>query len=611
MWRKDSSSVLDELAALRTTIFALIVAAMIRMSCVGKSDFIAMTVDNDVVLPSFTNVGEPTCVYSEDTTSSVDVSIIYSSIPPDINTESMSRATKSSVGGEMLRISKRPDGKLSIFACESDNTTSPSVYKRGHHSVCVVCHRNIADREMFLNFPDDLDRRRLWGNILGFKYSDMLRLRDGSVVLSTGHICTDHFAEECFRHIVFNFNKAAIEALGMPSVLSPGARLTPSRKWRIYEVSRANCRSSLLDPVMKWSSWTDRNVYLAYHGCEPPPRTPRKQPNDDVSTGSESPNRFNKSPEVLQNSPSSSNVDTSIKRTTRAERASFRAGKKMCEAKVTPRGGSNKTVVSDKITQSLPTQKRAAFTTSNRNARRSLLFPSSPVKNNVSGAVKTSKALSRPVLQLRKPVSPHGLLQSNTTTLLSNEHREKKTEKEISNDEKSRTVAKVILKATSAPSHTLVDALNLSSEGDGGCLPEDPAITTEGRRRASEFDDDELKAPAEANARTIVRKLAQQHGPLFLNNDVSDLSAAIFPEFLQFRQSKTQRQLESLEARLRIFGDCYGVEIPKGYSAIETRSGVRLVGKLFDEAFYAIVILDGNGKKLGEISSFKVLPEAL
>lgn len=574
-----------------------------------------MTVDNDVVLPSFTNVGEPTCVYSEDTTSSVDVSIIYSSIPPDINTESMSRATKSSVGGEMLRISKRPDGKLSIFACESDNTTSPSVYKRGHHSVCVVCHRNIADREMFLNFPDDLDRRRLWGNILGFKYSDMLRLRDGSVVLSTGHICTDHFAEECFR--VFNFNKAAIEALGMPSVLSPGARLTPSRKWipwdctvcsfqshsvyvmqrhmvqhtddvllrfhrkspkgllcpfcrkctygyktmsglrrhlmtppthhcqlkRIYEVSRANCRSSLLDPVMKWSSWTDRNVYLAYHGCEPPPRTPRKQPNDDVSTGSESPNRFNKSPEVLQNSPSSSNVDTSIKRTTRAERASFRAGKKMCEAKVTPRGGSNKTVVSDKITQSLPTQKRAAFTTSNRNARRSLLFPSSPVKNNVSGAVKTSKALSRPVLQLRKPVSPHGLLQSNTTTLLSNEHREKKTEKEISNDEKSRTVAKVILKATSAPSHTLVDALNLSSEGDGGCLPEDPAITT----------------------------------PLFLNNDVSDLSAAIFPEFLQFRQSKTQRQLESLEARLRIFGDCYGVEIPKGYSAIETRSGVRLI----------------------------------
>ncbi|VDM54106.1 unnamed protein product [Angiostrongylus costaricensis] len=482
----------------------------------GKSGFFAMTTDIDVVLPSFTNIGEPTCVLPEDTTSSVDVSIIYSSIPPDINTESMSRATKSSVGGEMLRISKRPDGKLSIFACESDNTTSPSVYKRGHHSVCVVCHRNIADREMFLNFPDDLDRRRLWGNILGFKYSDMLRLRDGSVVLSTGHICTDHFAEECFRHGVFNFNKAAIEALGMPSVLSPGARLTPSRKWRIYEVSRANCRSSLLDPVMKWSSWTDRNVYLAYHG---------------------------KSPEVLQNSPSSSNVDTRIKRTTRAERASFRADKKVCEAKVTPRGSYNKTVVSDKITQSLPTQQRTTFTMSNRNARRSLLFPSSPVKNNVSGTIKASKALSRPVLQLRKPVSSHAFKQSNTTTLLSNEHREKKTEKEITNDEKSRTVAKVILKATSAPSHTLVDALNLSSEGEGGCLPEDPAITA----------------------------------PLFLNNDFSDLSAAIMPEFLQLRQSKTQRQLESLEARLRIFGDCYGVEIPKGYSTIETRSGVRLI----------------------------------
>ncbi|VDM74142.1 unnamed protein product [Strongylus vulgaris] len=113
--------------------------------------------------------------------------------------ESMSRATKSSIVGEMLRVSKGPNGKLSIFACEAAERSPPSVYDRGQPSSCVVCHRTIADREMFLNFPDDLDRRRLWGNMLGFKYSDMLRLRDGTIMLSTGNICTDHFSEECFR----------------------------------------------------------------------------------------------------------------------------------------------------------------------------------------------------------------------------------------------------------------------------------------------------------------------------------------------------------------------------------------------------------------------------
>ncbi|KAK6055500.1 hypothetical protein COOONC_06991 [Cooperia oncophora] len=157
------------------------------------------TAKDDVVLPSFTNIGEPTSASSEEK-AFANVSVIYSSIPPDVNMDSMSRATKSNAGGEMLRVSKRPDGKLSIFTCESAQKKAPSVYERGHNSVCVVCHRTIADREMFLNFPDDLDRRRLWGNMLGFKYSDMLRMRDGSVMLSTGLICTDHFSEECFRY---------------------------------------------------------------------------------------------------------------------------------------------------------------------------------------------------------------------------------------------------------------------------------------------------------------------------------------------------------------------------------------------------------------------------
>ncbi|VDL64263.1 unnamed protein product [Nippostrongylus brasiliensis] len=349
--------------------------------------------------------------------------------------ESMSRATKSNVGGERLRVSKRPDGKLSIFPYFH----TFQVYDRGRSAMCVVCRRTIADLEMFLNFPDDLDRRRLWGNMLGFKYSDMLRLRDGSFALSTGLICTDHFSDECL-YLYINF-QTAIETLGMPSVTSPGVKLTPSKKWydripwdctvcsfqshsvcamqkhmvehsddvpprgllcpfcrkctygyktmsglrrhlmtpptqhsqlrRIFEIARSNCRSSLLEPAAKWSSWTDRNVYLAYHGCEPPPRTPRKRPGSGMDTQADaehspSPTPVSEKPQTPRITPANSSA-TFVTPTSRTPRPSL----------VQTRGGTSKK-------------------STHLNPRRPLIF-ASPVKRDVNGVAKPSKTLLRPV----------------------------------------------------------------------------------------------------------------------------------------------------------------------------------------------------------------------
>ncbi|XGW16131.1 hypothetical protein V3C99_001516 [Haemonchus contortus] len=576
-----------------------------------------MTSVDEVVLPSFTNIGEPTSTSSDDAVFE-NVSVIYSSIPPDINMDSMPRATKSSVGGEMLRVSKRSDGKLSVFACDSPQRTTPSVYDRGHSTVCVVCHRTIADREMFLNFPDDLDRRRLWGNMLGFKYSDMLRMRDGSVMLSTGLICTDHFSEECFR--VFNFNKAAIETLGMPTVASSRVRLTPSKKWipwdctvcsfqshsvyamqrhmiehtddvllryhpksprgllcpfcrrctygyktmsglrrhltmppvqhcqlkRIFEIARSNCRSSLLDPVMKWSSWTDRNVYLAYHGCEPPPRTPRKRPDSSLSTQESSEHSNTSSPGVLHNSPSTNNAVSSSKSTSWSDASSPTSNFSSSQTpQITPTNSANlsTTPTTARSSGPLPTQSlRVSRRTPRQNPRRPLVFPS-PVKRDSTGVFKSSKTLLRPVLQLRKPILPGDATQKGNDT---SGQTCQNSEQRDSGDEKCRTVAKIILKATSTPHHTLLDALNLISadRDEGDSLIADPALTK----------------------------------PLFSCGDVAqEFSNASVPILPEPHPSKTRRQLESVEARLRIFGDCSRVEVPSGYTTIETHSGVRLV----------------------------------
>uniref|UniRef100_A0A1I7XJM7 THAP-type domain-containing protein n=1 Tax=Heterorhabditis bacteriophora TaxID=37862 RepID=A0A1I7XJM7_HETBA len=160
----------------------------------------------DVVIPLCTNSGEVTnktdsfgCanIPSKFSSNETDFEIVYSSLPPDINIESLVRATKSSVCGESLRVTKE-NGKFKIRTCDLANNGS-SVYDCKRTFECVVCKRIIEAGEMFLNFPEDLDRRRIWGNMLGFKYNDMLRLKYNVVILSAGHICTDHFSEECFR----------------------------------------------------------------------------------------------------------------------------------------------------------------------------------------------------------------------------------------------------------------------------------------------------------------------------------------------------------------------------------------------------------------------------
>ncbi|KAK6029705.1 hypothetical protein OSTOST_04174 [Ostertagia ostertagi] len=492
-----------------------------------------MAAVNDVVLPSFTNIGEPTSASSDE---SANVSVIYSSIPPDINMDSMSRATKSSAGGEMLRVSKRPDGKLSIFACDTAQRNSSSVYDRGHSSVCVVCHRTIADREMFLNFPDDLDRRTVVGKHAGLQV-----------------FCK-----------VFNFNKAAIETLGMPTVASPNVRLTPSKKWifavtvihsfcdifrRIFEIARNNCRSSLLDPAVKWSSWTDRNVYLAYHGCEPPPRTPRKRPDSRLSTQQESSEHSNtSSPGVLHNSPSTNNAALPSQSTpcsTATTPSTTPSSVKSQTPRITPANSASLFITPPgNSSQSLTTQPHCVTRkTPHQNPRRPLIFPS-PVKRDSAGVIKPSKTMLRPVLQLRKPLLPDDIAQKRSSDV-STDIQSQNAEQKSTNDEKCRSVAKIILKATSTPHHTLLDALNLmSAEEEDESVIADPALTK----------------------------------PLFSSSDVpqefTNVPAPLLPVP---RPSKTRRQLESVEARLRIFGDCSRVEVPSGYTAVETHSGVRLI----------------------------------
>ncbi|VDM84279.1 unnamed protein product, partial [Strongylus vulgaris] len=79
-------------------------------------------------------------------------------------------------------------------------------------------------------------------------------------------------------------------------------------------------------------------------------------------------------------------------------------------------------------------------------------------------------------------------------------------------DEKSRTVAKIILKATSTQHQTLADALNLMSDSqEGGTLPEDPALAK----------------------------------PLFLD---AEIPSSFTSEVFSLDSRRTRRQLESVEA---------------------------------------------------------------
>ncbi|CAI2349126.1 unnamed protein product [Caenorhabditis sp. 36 PRJEB53466] len=308
----------------------------------------------EIVMPSVTSSGEvsshktPTTAKGrdgEEEEETGEVERVFSSFPCQVIPETLSRMTRTPPDGEHLEVRKNANGRLRILVIDHYKKFSP--YSNLTHKPCTVCNRVMKAGEMHLNFPADLDRRRIWANLLGFKYKDILRSKMGPVSFSiaAGPICTEHFAEECFRN--HNFNKSAIEAFGVPVAISPDVKTTPSKKrvpWvcticefhscsvvelqnhlldhteemlkkkdnmldvpeagfmcpfcrkctygyktvsgyrrhllsppiqhchlrRIYEFAKMNCRASELDPSEAWDNWTRRNVYVAYHGCEPP-----------------------------------------------------------------------------------------------------------------------------------------------------------------------------------------------------------------------------------------------------------------------------------------------------------------------------------------------------
>lgn len=153
---------------------------------------------------------------------------VFSSFPCQVIPETLSRLTRTPPDGEHLEVQKNKNGRLRIFVTDHFKKFSP--YSTLTHKPCTVCNRMMKSGEMHLNFPADLDRRRIWANLLGFKYKDILRSKMGPVSFSiaAGPICTEHFAEECFRN--HNFNKSAIEAFGVPVAISPDVKTTPSKK---------------------------------------------------------------------------------------------------------------------------------------------------------------------------------------------------------------------------------------------------------------------------------------------------------------------------------------------------------------------------------------------
>uniref|UniRef100_A0A8R1DH18 THAP-type domain-containing protein n=1 Tax=Caenorhabditis japonica TaxID=281687 RepID=A0A8R1DH18_CAEJA len=191
---------------------------------------------DDVVMPAVTNDGElvqnvgektPTKEVDEET-DSTNAERVFSSFPCQVIPETLSRMTRTPPDGEHLQVHRNSNGRLRIYVI--DHTKKFSPYSNLTHKPCTVCNRMMRSGEMHLNFPADLDRRRIWANLLGFKYKDILRSKMGPISFSiaAGPICTEHFAEECFRN--HNFNKSAIEAFGVPVAISPDVKTTPSKK---------------------------------------------------------------------------------------------------------------------------------------------------------------------------------------------------------------------------------------------------------------------------------------------------------------------------------------------------------------------------------------------
>ncbi|CAJ0941972.1 unnamed protein product, partial [Mesorhabditis belari] len=160
---------------------------------------------------------------------SSSVEVLYASCPPDLNFEHIKRMTNSPLNGEDIEITRNSDGVLRIRTLAISNQDQKSHYNLHETQICGVCSREIAVREIFFNFPDCLDRRRIWGSILGFQYQEILRVKHSKHITQLP-ICTDHFSEECYRQ--FNYNKAAIEALGVPKGSSPRKLPIKMKPWK-------------------------------------------------------------------------------------------------------------------------------------------------------------------------------------------------------------------------------------------------------------------------------------------------------------------------------------------------------------------------------------------
>ncbi|CAI4224861.1 unnamed protein product [Auanema sp. JU1783] len=517
------------------------------------------TKNSSIVLPASTSSGERVSDDDRET----EGEVVYSSVPPDLNKDSIARATPTSDTGTTF-IVKKIRGKLNITLMDT-TTVLALPFTSVRDPNCIVCNREVPTNEMYLNFPDDLDRRRLWGNMLGFRYCEMLRLRMGPAanVPSTGIICTDHFSEECFRK--FNFNKAAIEAFGIPLAISPHVNVTPSKKrtpWdcsvckfrshsvhtlhmhliehtkeaqistevrkllngkglscpfcrnctyyyktlsgfgrhlqlepvthfylkRIHEVAKKNFRSASLEPASEWASWSERNVYYAYHGCEPPPLTPQKRPLS--SQGASPTKRMLASPAVIRE------------------------------------------IENEELAKSESIGKESV--------KRTLLFtPMLPTPSETP-----------------KKVTPKKEVESGSST--------KNTPEEIKKlflrlPVRSKPAARRVIITSNEQRTTIADVLNEVSVHD----KDEPGL--------------------DVITETVL-------------SDPLPLSCTFLDDrFMRSMRRKTQRQLESNEARLRLFGDSTYVDVPDGYKKIDTAHGPRIISmkaRAWEEGLGSVKVLN-------------------
>uniref|UniRef100_A0A1I7XIY7 Frizzled domain-containing protein n=1 Tax=Heterorhabditis bacteriophora TaxID=37862 RepID=A0A1I7XIY7_HETBA len=288
---------------------------------------------------------------------------------------------------------------------------------------------------------------------------------------------------------------------------------------RIWEIARDNCRSSELDPGETWSSWTERSVYFAYHGCDLPVSTSRKRRIADI----------------VPAKPSQSANSLSISRT------NFNTDVSMCSNNTfAPRMAYSK-MFSNANSQIISPVKH----TSHR-------FCSDHPLNNKSAHYASHVSMpidqtKMPVL-IRMPALPHSVNQ---------QVRNMSGKQRLTSDYKSRACS------TFSQTNTIAEALSLVSD-----YPEEQRLVVED---------------------AVVKQ------PLFNSLPVT------YKNRITFQHKKTQRQLEATEARLRLFGDCSYVELPDGYTTIETQKGPRIVSfSIFLVYIYIHALLFQVEKTWGE-----------